>query len=217
MFIAYFTMAQSNDCKVKLESINKSYVGECKKGYANGKGAAKGKKDSYKGAFKKGLPHGCGTYKWGNGSVYIGEFTKGTMDGKGRLVIKDESGKITVQDGFFEKGTYIGEYKHPYNVISKREIKNIYIREDASIITLPGINIIKVSFRYNGRQIIPSQIDITDAGKSITEREGSFMILKNVQFPNKKIEISFRTEEGFNGRVTLDIYKKGNWSVEITI
>ena len=56
-------MAQST-CQVKLDAINVSYTGECKKGYANGHGEAKGEKDSYKGGFKKGLPHGFGIYTW---------------------------------------------------------------------------------------------------------------------------------------------------------
>ena len=209
-------MAQT-ECAVKLETINKSYSGECKKGLANGQGEAKGGEDSYTGSFKKGLPHGYGTYKWGNGNIYVGEFNKGEIDGKGKLTVKDEFGKVSINDGFFEKGVYIGEYKYSYNVTSKREVKNVYIREDASIITLPDVNVIRVSFIYNGKQIVPGMVNISDSGKSLVERDSNFMVMKNVQFPNKQIEVTFRTDEGFNGRVVFDIYKKANWSVEITI
>ncbi|MBJ6368938.1 MORN repeat-containing protein [Snuella sedimenti] len=212
-----FSLSQST-CVVKLEAINQSYTGECKKGLANGKGEAYGIEDSYKGGFKKGLPHGYGTYKWGNGDSYTGEFSKGKMDGKGKLILKNESsGEVAIQSGYFEKGIYLGKYKYAYAVISKREIKNIFAREDPSIITAPDINVIRISFKYNGRQIIPSIVNISDSGKSLVERDGAYMIMKNVQFPNKQIEVTFRTEEGFNGRVVLDIYKKANWSVEITI
>ena len=212
-----FSLSQST-CVVKLEAINKSYIGECKKGLASGKGEAHGIEDSYTGMFKKGVPHGDGTYKWGNGNTYTGEFSKGKMDGKGKLILNDKvSGEVTIQNGYFENGGYIGEYKYSYAVISKREIKNVFAREDPSIITAPEINVIRISFKYNGRQIMPSIVNISDSGKSLVERDGAYMIMKNVQFPNKQIEVTFRTDEGFNGRVVLDIYKKANWSVEITI
>ncbi len=210
-----FMQAQSN-CLVKLEALSISYSGQCKKGFAEGHGEAKGKDDIYIGDFRKGLPHGKGTYKWGNGNVYIGEFKKGEMHGKGVLKIIDSDGKIENQDGYFDKGEYLGEYIQPYAVISKREIKNVYIQEDPSIVSLPNNYVIHIKFKYEGKYFMPNQIQISNS-KNIEERREDLIVLKNVQFPNKEIEITFRTASGHFCSVKFDIYKKGNWLVEISI
>ena len=124
VFVINIAHAQST-CKVKLESINVSYQGECKKGYANGQGEAKGEEDSYKGSFKKGLPHGLGIYNWGKGNIYNGNFSKGKMHGKGKLVIKEGSNVLKIEEGYFEDNEYMGSYRMPYKVITKREVKKV--------------------------------------------------------------------------------------------
>jgi hypothetical protein len=73
-----------NTCKVLVKELEGQYNGECKKGLANGEGAAQGT-DTYHGSFKKGLPHGFGVYAYSNGSTYIGSFKKGIRDGYGLM------------------------------------------------------------------------------------------------------------------------------------
>lgn len=72
------------DCKVLTPELQGQYNGECKKGLADGEGAAKGT-DTYQGTFKKGYPHGFGVYTYSNGSVYVGALKKGIRDGYGLL------------------------------------------------------------------------------------------------------------------------------------
>lgn len=108
------TPAPVDDCKVLLESIAKTYEGDCKKGLANGTGKATGI-DTYEGEFKKGLPHGTGTYTWENGNVFKGEWSKGVKDGEGELTLADG----TVETGFWADDEYIGKEKNPYKIINK--------------------------------------------------------------------------------------------------
>lgn len=211
VFIMNTAFGQS-DCKVKLKELNGSYTGACKKGYAEGHGTAKGDADTYKGYFKKGMPHGTGTYTWENGNVYIGSFSKGKMNGKGVLTIKDAENKVTVQKGFFKKGEYIGEYKTPYKVISKREVKNVYVQEVPKQISGEDNYEITVKIKNDSNETVRNL--------TINDLNGSNIIgnkIQNVKFPIKKIEISFTTSSGHSARVVLDIYKKANWLVEISI
>ena len=55
-------------CKVTPDSLQGTYNGSCKEGFANGKGAATGV-DSYTGQFKDGFPDGTGKYSWKNGKL----------------------------------------------------------------------------------------------------------------------------------------------------
>lgn len=199
-----------SDCKVKLKAISSTYTGDCKKGYAHGNGSAKGKEDFYVGNFKKGLPHGFGEYTWGNGSSYKGEFNKGEMDGKGVLIKKKTDGSQEVKKGYFKSSEYIGENKYPYSVTSQREVKNVRIQEDPS--KLHGdLYQITIKVKRGGTYVTPYLMVNDENG---TNYSGG--IMQNVSFPCKKIEISFKYEN-YSCRVMLDIYKKGNWTVEITI
>lgn len=205
-FLAFAQM----DCKVKSQDLSISYNGDCKKGYAHGIGVAKGKEDIYKGDFKKGWPHGTGEYVWGSGSKYQGNFTKGKMDGQGTLVIKNPDGTEELKKGFFEANEYIGQYKYSHAVTSKREVKNVYIQEDPS--KLHGdLYQIKIRVRSNGQYVTPFLMVSDENGTNYSNG-----VLQNVKYPCKKIEIQFKHDK-YSSRVMLDIYKEGNWIVEITI
>jgi len=107
-----------DECKVNLEAIAGSYEGGCKKGLAEGHGTAKGE-DTYIGDFKKGLPHGTGTYTWANGDVYVGEFKKGRKEGEGKLTVGLGGDQKKEQTGFWVKDKYIGQSKDPYEIINR--------------------------------------------------------------------------------------------------
>lgn len=200
------------DCKVKLESINLSYIGDCKKGYAHGYGEAKGGADSYKGNFKKGFPHGFGTYTWGKGTVYRGNFSKGKMHGKGKLVIKNGSQILKIEEGYFEDNNYIGLYRTPYKVITKREIQKVSFQEHNLNL---GINYVIIKVKQAGRFIFPT-LRVSDESHSPVEIINDGAKLLNVKFPLKKITVSF-THEGFSCHTVFEIYKKSDWEAIIHI
>jgi hypothetical protein len=200
-----------NDHKVLSPDLNQKYEGKSKKGLAHGKGKAWGEKDYYEGSFKKGLPHGYGIYKWGNGTIYKGNFVKGKMDGEGELLIILPSGKQEIQKGYFKKNEYLGKYKNPYKVISQQGIQKVVFRENR----LGDINEVKIKVYSNG-QLLSSSLTISDLDNTITENMGEGVTLTNVQFPLKRVEVSFNSGR-FSHMLVFEIYKKGNWEVIISV
>lgn len=71
-------------CKIELTNLMGKYIGECKNGYANGKGEATGI-HHYIGTFKNGLPHGTGIYYYNDSAYYSGNFQDGIKEGKGEF------------------------------------------------------------------------------------------------------------------------------------
>jgi hypothetical protein len=214
-FILIFSlsMAYAGDDgkKVSDPNLNQKYEGKSKRGLAHGKGKAWGAKDSYEGSFKKGLPHGHGIYKWGNGNMYEGNFVKGKMEGEGELISILPSGEKETHKGYFKKGKYIGKYKNPYKVISKQGIRKVQFRENS----INGINEVRIMAYADGR-LIDGELTITDMNNSMVENSGEGSVLTNIQFPLKRVEVTFKNGV-FSYRLVFDIYKKGNWEVIISV
>lgn len=63
------------------------------------------KKEEFIGEFKNGKPHGKGTLKFLNGTMYNGEFEDGLMCGEGKLAIASEKTEISNNE------CYVGEFK----------------------------------------------------------------------------------------------------------
>ncbi|MDO5979181.1 hypothetical protein [Flavivirga spongiicola] len=210
LFTSYNTVNKiAQDCKVKLEAINKKYEGDCKKGYAHGFGKAWGASDYYEGKFHKGLPHGEGSYTWENGNTYVGNFSKGLMDGKGVLTLKGLSGKETIKKGFFKKGKYLGVYERPYKVISQTGIRTIKFRENSI-----KQNEVRITVYKDGQIITPS-FTITDLNNTPVEnRNGT--VLTNVVFPLKRVDLSFNVDT-FTYKAIFEIYKESNWEVTLSL
>lgn len=208
--LTIITSFYKDNCEVKIPELNKRYEGECRKGLADGAGKAWGEKDCYEGVFKKGFPHGQGIYKRHNGYIYIGEFSKGRMDGRGELFLKDVSGKDSIiKKGYFEKGNYIGEYKQSYKVLLESAIRKIDFRENSI-----NQDEVRITVNSNGKKITPN-LTITDVNNTIIEnRNGTVLI--NTVFPLKRVNISFQVNS-FSYKTIFDIYKKGNWEVIISL
>lgn len=69
-------------CRVELSNLAGKYIGECKKGFAHGKGEAIGF-HRYNGLFKNGLPNSKGSYYYNDSVYHIGNFQDGLKEGKG--------------------------------------------------------------------------------------------------------------------------------------
>ncbi|SFZ93088.1 Uncharacterized conserved protein [Flaviramulus basaltis] len=194
----------AQDCKVLLKTINQSYKGDCKKGKANGEGTAKGT-DTYVGTFKKGLPHGTGTYSWSNGDIYNGSWEKGKKNGKGNLIKPD----ATVISGYWKNDDYIGLYEDPFkkldkslNVSSytiksnegKNNVVRFYIKEDQKQIRNPDANVVVHHGNY-----------------TTVTNTSNYVELQNVNFPFKA-KVYFGTNF-----IEFEIFNAGMWDVRTDI
>lgn len=118
LFILSSVNLLAQPCSVNVDSLKGQYIGDCKKGKANGKGTATGV-DTYTGEFKNGYPDGYGKYTWKNGSRYDGYWKSGLFDGQGTLFNTRDTTKadsVGVIKGFWKKGKYVGHYEHPYSL-----------------------------------------------------------------------------------------------------
>ncbi|HNX56667.1 MAG TPA: hypothetical protein PLG33_06070 [Prolixibacteraceae bacterium] len=115
-------------CKVLKPEISGSYLGDCKKGLANGKGIARGT-DSYEGKFKEGLPNGYGVYRFANGDIYEGEFRAGLKDGKGKFSFRI-NGRDSVFQGIWEGDKFAKKIvPPPFQVTQKLNIQRFNIQK----------------------------------------------------------------------------------------
>lgn len=82
---SFFTISIASaqmTCRVFDVDLQKSYVGGCVAGLAEGEGVASGK-DEYNGQFKNGVKYGRGRYKWEDGTVYDGMWIHDARNGYG--------------------------------------------------------------------------------------------------------------------------------------
>jgi MORN repeat len=122
-FIFFSSYVFAQDCVVEMPLLKGTYIGDCKKGKANGKGKAVGT-DTFEGGFKSGLPEGDGIYIWHNGNRYSGEFAGGFKEGKGIMIYKRENAKDSIVEGYWKKDVYLGREESPYRLIYKSKAIN---------------------------------------------------------------------------------------------
>lgn len=204
LLVAAAPALYAQDCKVLLAPINQSYEGECKRGKADGEGAAVGL-DRYTGHFKKGYPHGEGVYTYNNGDVYKGTFVKGLKNGKGTLTKADGS----VKEGFWKEGDYTGLYKTPYKKLDKSQnissytiatakfntnTIRFYVKEDQNNVRNPGANIVLHNGNYT------NEVKTRD-----------YLELLGVTFP-------FKAKIYFNqDYIEFEIFNSGSWNITTSI
>lgn len=117
--ISYTSAQTATECKVELASIAGNYTGDCKKGFAEGKGEAKGK-HRYIGAFKYGLPNGNGEYYFCDSIYYIGNFQDGLKEGKGEMHYKRTGKADSIVKGYWSADEYRGTKYITYKFYSNQ-------------------------------------------------------------------------------------------------
>ncbi len=199
-----------SDCKVTLPGISGTYIGDCKKGLAHGKGVSQGQ-DRYDGQFVKGVPEGKGTYTWEGGSFYEGQWKNGMRDGKGKMVTGD-----TTITGYWKGNRYVGEELiSSYVINSVLGVSRSTFKK--SISTLEGV---KLRIMQGGMDNITIE-DFTLAYDSGDEyRNGPIFGIQNVQFP-LRVYVRYRTWNQFH-TTQYDVFfdftinEPGSWDVVIT-
>jgi len=213
LFWGFLSFGQSDtSCKVLLESISEEYSGDCKNGYAHGKGVARGI-DKYEGRFKKGLPHGSGKYTWSNGDYYEGRFKKGEKHGRGYLYNKSKDEKLT---GIWKNDEFSRKIKEPsYEIIKKTSITGVtFVKNE--MLTPHRVELV---FQRDGYQssTVGGLIVSSTSGRISTSNR--FCGVENADFPIE-IDIEFTAPNRFNSvRVRYDLKFKitepASWKVII--
>ncbi len=203
---------QNSDCKVLMPKISGTYVGECRKGFAHGKGVATGI-DRYEGQFRQGLPNGDGTYTWSDGNVYTGEWSKGVKEGQGKMTYLTARGDSVVE-GFWKGDTYAGKVLiPPYVIVRKDELLGYNLRK------IGGEDIIIIKFMLKGQinnRLNNLQMSYTSGTRF---KSGTYEGLQSVRFP-LDLKITYTTSNPLS-RSTFDVVfectinEAGKWEITL--
>jgi len=224
----------SQSCIVSLDSLKGQYIGDCKKGKANGFGTAIGR-DTYTGYFKDGYPDGEGKYTWKNGTWYNGNWKAGLFDGNGTFnkIEVNTPDSATLITGFWQEGKYIGKYQKPFSVValtngvsdvSARKIRNSGAEITITVTsttaggsslykaTLPKPQLVKIDLLQG---LFQRQAD------NETSPQTNRYTLRNVTFPFHAV-LTFETS-GTNPmplpleKIKIELSEIGNWYIQVKI
>jgi len=219
LFLPFFSLltlsASSQDqCSVLMKSIGERYEGECKKGLADGTGEAWGA-DHYRGSFKKGLPHGKGTYEYADGSLYEGMWSKGLRHGAGKLTFR-YNGSDSIQDGLWTKDEFKGNksVEQDYRIITMRSIERYKVYRYSE-----GNEIRVVLKPMSSGSLEVSNLQITGSSGYESEFLNSQMEFRNCDYPFK-LRVTFNKWSKLktirvDASIELEILRPGVWIVEI--
>ena len=210
--IVVYAQDTKSDCRVLLHTIKGKYTGECKDGFAHGKGFAQGK-DKYEGSFKKGLPNGIGTYTWANGNTYSGGWKKGQRSGVGTFYSASNGESVK---GTWKKDEFIKEYSEPsYKVLFKSNIEKTSFYESKG--GVPGT--IEIEFRRDGNKKELFNYLFLNGTSGMSEQSSNFIGFKGVLIPFEgSIKFQAPSRTGYNTvNYSLDfkIVKEGSWKIVV--
>lgn len=185
------------------------YTGKCKKGFAHGKGFAKGI-DTYEGSFKAGLPFGKGEYIWSTGERYVGKWELGKREGAGIYYYFEDNEAVTAE-GLWIDNQYAGPIPEKPRIIASSGIERYKIQRQGD-----G-NRVQVSILINGVGNVDLE-DLTIYGSSGGQfRTGNTIGYESIVFPftcritysswNKAHTTRNRT------RFEFEISQSGKWQV----
>lgn len=216
----HLLFAQDAACKVLLDSLKGTYVGECKNGKADGTGKAIGA-NTYDGEFKNGVPEGKGKYTWSNGDYYYGSWKKGLKDGKGELH-HFEDGTERRTTGYWKKDNYRGEYENPYVItnvtpdVGRVQVEKMSDKEISVTVTVESLasssSLLRSTFQttttMTAHQVTRGQY-VSKSTNALTNKEVT--TFRGVIFP-------FKCTFNFgNSIVEIEFFDKGAWDVVIPI
>jgi hypothetical protein len=202
--------AQTGDCKVLLPRLAGSYTGDCRKGFAHGKGLAQGL-DRYEGEFKKGLPEGLGLYRWADGTWYEGYWKEGLREGSGKMVYGTDSART----GYWRADKYIGEKNiKRYEILQSR-----YVARSSFVKTANQPNQVKVKLSLGGTpnttvqdfSMTPTSGDEYNPGNAYGLQNVTFPVTIRLQYRTWNVMRTVMTDVTFEFRIN----EPGSWEVTV--
>ncbi|MEP7107173.1 MAG: hypothetical protein ABI760_04310 [Ferruginibacter sp.] len=220
--VTLYSQDSTKECKVELKSLIGTYSGECKNGFAHGKGEAKGV-HRYVGNFKYGLPNGKGVYYYNNAVFYSGNFQEGLKEGKGETHYQRDGMPDSLVKGYWSADEYRGKSYKTYNITEMPAFERVdIVPSDESGNTLT-IEISSTSGATRDQFSTPGNaLTVTDViakdGSLIRKLETAESLFKfSTSYELSKFPV--RLQGMFsNGRTfNLELYKKAKWRIQIYI
>lgn len=202
-----YAQDSAKPCQVKMVNIMGSYSGDCKNGYANGKGEAKGA-DRYIGLFKNGLPNGKGTYYYGDSLYYTGNFQDGVKEGKGEIHDLRNGTADSLIKGYWSADEYRGKKYITYNFTNTSLFDQVTINpssESGNTVTISTSSYLTLNLISTDGNFIK----LLNTFTSPTKRTTTYEIDK---FP-ARLEAVFSGGQACN----IELYKQANWKIELLV
>jgi hypothetical protein len=209
---------QNNECKVDVPALQGSYTGDCKNGYAHGKGEAKGWQ-RYVGQFKFGLPDGTGTYYYSDSMYHSGNFQDGIKEGKGTSYYIRQGKPDSLVKGYWSADIYRGKTYKTYNVNDMPSYDRVEIvpsNESGNTLTIETgttSGAIAGSPTVGGILIVNDVIALD--GTFIRKREISSGLKYLSTWEISKFPVKLRVMLSDGRAFTLELYKAAKWKVYI--
>lgn len=207
---------QSTECKVDWPALKGSYTGDCKNGYAHGKGEARGTQH-YAGQFKNGLPNGQGTYYYCDSIYHAGNFQDGIKEGKGATYYVRTGKPDSVVKGYWSADVYRGKSYKTYNINDMPSYDRFEITPSDE--TGRTLTIETATSSGTGSPNMGNTLTVND----VVSLDGSFIRKLDVSSGLKclssweisKFPIRVRVMLSDGRAFTLELYKAAKWRVYI--
>lgn len=178
-------------CKVINSELTGTYIGDCQKGRADGKGE----------------------FTFADGSyVYVGHFEDGKMHGNGEIFSIDKKKRTSIRKGTWEDNVYVGDDSEPYVV--KRTVN----LDRHTVLKKPADdNTVMINFFQNGNR----NNNVTDLNVVVNNgnrMSGNFTEgYENIIFPFI-CQVNYRTQNKFktttyNVMFEIVINEPGSWEI----
>lgn len=206
VFTAEAQPVKKKSCKVKIKELEGEYDGYCLKGLAQGEGTAKGI-HTYKGEFKKGLPHGHGTYTYSEGNWYEGEFKDGLRNGKGKMYKLGEDPVYAI----WKNDEIVRElYEEEHKIVLFRNVTTVRCR-------VQDTRNNRIEFYLNGGANVEDVEIVSQSGQFFQDRR--VFRLEDVIFP-EKIRMTYKVWNKLMSNqndvlIDIEFTSPGNWRVDI--
>lgn len=216
LFASFCLYAQNSDsaCKVAAKELEGTYVGECKKGWAQGKGEAQGK-HRYIGNFKNGLPHGEGTYYYGDHLYHKGKFQEGIKEGKGETHYLRNGQPDSVVKGYWSGDEYRGKNYITYSFFSGGAQMSAEIEPISDDGRTIEIWVAGSTGATGGGYNILDKLISTDGSiiRQIPSNRGPRFLLYEIE----KFPVSLQLLLIGGKSVRIELYKKARWSIRLLV
>lgn len=205
---------QNNECKVDVPALQGAYTGDCKNGYAHGKGEAKGWQ-RYTGQFKYGIPNGQGTYYYSDTMYHTGNFQDGIKEGKGTSYYIRAGKPDSLVKGYWSADVYRGKTYKTYNVNDMPSYDRVEITpsdERGNTLTIETATTSGMINGSGGFALTVNDVIALD-GSFIRRLEVSSGLKYLSSWEISKFPVKLRVMLSDGRAFTIDLYKAARWKI----